>query len=89
MLKTARWVSRLALALLPVVIGSSVYAQTPPLYPNYPSETPATFRQPTYGMDYERREVMIRMRDGVKLHTVILIPKGAKNAGHSVDAHSL
>ena len=32
-------------------------------------------------MDYERREVMIAMRDGVKLHTVILVPKGAKHAG--------
>jgi predicted acyl esterase len=30
--------------------------------------------------DYTRREVMIPMRDGVRLHTVILIPKGAKNA---------
>ncbi|HEX6504544.1 MAG TPA: CocE/NonD family hydrolase, partial [Terriglobales bacterium] len=29
---------------------------------------------------YVRREVMIPMRDGVKLHTVILIPKGARNA---------
>jgi hypothetical protein len=57
------------------------HAQTAPLYPDYPSETPATFQQPTYGMDYERREVMIPMRDGVKLHTVILVPKGAKSAG--------
>jgi len=30
--------------------------------------------------DYVRREVMIPMRDGVRLHTVILVPKGAKNA---------
>ncbi|HLJ30769.1 MAG TPA: CocE/NonD family hydrolase [Candidatus Angelobacter sp.] len=30
--------------------------------------------------DYVRREVMIPMRDGVKLHTVILVPKGAKGA---------
>lgn len=51
------------------------------LYPNYPSETPAHFQPPTYGMDYERRAVMIPMRDGVKLHTVILVPKGAKHAG--------
>ncbi len=50
-------------------------------YPNYPSETPAKFVQPTYGMDYERREVMIPMRDRVKLHTVILVPKGARRAG--------
>jgi putative CocE/NonD family hydrolase len=32
-------------------------------------------------MDYERRDVMITMRDGVKLHTVILVPKGASRAG--------
>ena len=31
--------------------------------------------------DYARREVMIPMRDGVKLHTIILIPKGAAHAG--------
>ena len=30
--------------------------------------------------NYEKREVMIPMRDGVKLHTVILVPKGAKHA---------
>ncbi len=30
--------------------------------------------------DYERRDVMIPMRDGVKLHTVIILPKGAKGA---------
>jgi putative CocE/NonD family hydrolase len=56
-------------------------AQTTPLYPNYPSETPATFQQPTYGMDFERRDVMIPMRDSVKLHTVILVPKGTKHEG--------
>ncbi len=59
-------------------------AQSAPQYPNYPSETPATLQQPTYageGMDYQRREVMIAMRDGVKLHTVILLPKGAKHEG--------
>ncbi|ODU21625.1 MAG: glutaryl-7-ACA acylase [Sphingomonas sp. SCN 67-18] len=44
------------------------------------SDTPRTFVQATEGMDHERREVMIPMRDGVRLHTVILIPKGARNA---------
>ena len=57
------------------------HAQTAPLYPSYPSETPANFQPPTTGMDYERREAMIAMRDGVKLHTVILVPKGASRAG--------
>ena len=28
--------------------------------------------------DYVKREVMIPMRDGVKLHTVIVVPKGRK-----------
>src|SRR5580698_2369783 len=45
-----------------------------------PSESPAVFKPTDNGFDYQRREVMIPMRDGVKLHTVILIPKGAKNA---------
>ena len=52
-----------------------------PLYPNYPSETPARFTPVTAAWDYTRREVMIPMRDGVKLHTVILVPKGARHAG--------
>src|SRR5207237_9202104 len=39
-----------------------------------PSETPARFTPRTDSFDYERREVMIPMRDGVKLHTVILLP---------------
>ncbi|HEV2102293.1 MAG TPA: CocE/NonD family hydrolase [Candidatus Acidoferrum sp.] len=45
-----------------------------------PSETPAHFQPVTKDFDYERRDAMILMRDGVKLHTVILVPKGAKNA---------
>src|SRR5580765_1835654 len=52
----------------------------PAKYPNYPSETPATFTPVGDSWDYARREVMIPMRDGVKLHTVILVPKGAKGA---------
>ncbi len=49
-------------------------------YPELPSETPAKFVPKTDSFDYARRVVMIPMRDGVKLHTVILIPKGAKDA---------
>lgn len=45
-----------------------------------PSETPATFTPRTESFDYVRREVMIPMRDGVKLKTFILIPKGAAGA---------
>ncbi len=45
-----------------------------------PNETPAHFETAVATFDHTRRDVMIPMRDGVKLHTVILIPKGAKNA---------
>ncbi|HET9698937.1 MAG TPA: CocE/NonD family hydrolase, partial [Terriglobales bacterium] len=45
-----------------------------------PSETPSTFKPATDSFDYTKRDVMIPMRDGVKLHTVILVPKGAKHA---------
>jgi putative CocE/NonD family hydrolase len=44
------------------------------------SDIPAKFTAPLTGYDYTKREAMIPMRDGVKLHTVIVVPKGAKNA---------
>jgi uncharacterized protein len=44
------------------------------------SETPGRLQPATDGFDYERRDVMVAMRDGVKLHTVILVPRGAKGA---------
>ena len=44
------------------------------------SDIPASFSAPNSGYDYTRREVMIPMRDGVKLFTSILIPRGASNA---------
>jgi hypothetical protein len=51
-----------------------------PKYPNYPSETPDDLKPATASFDHERREVMIPMRDGVKLHTVILVPRSATKA---------
>jgi uncharacterized protein len=45
-----------------------------------PSETPSTFRARIDTFDYTQREVMIPMRDGVKLNTLILIPRGAQRA---------
>ncbi len=45
-----------------------------------PSETPAQFKPVTDSFDHVRRDVMIPMRDGVKLHTIILVPRGAKGA---------
>ncbi|MFI5098612.1 MAG: CocE/NonD family hydrolase [Candidatus Acidiferrales bacterium] len=54
--------------------------EAPAKYPDFPGETPAKFVPVTSSFDYEKRDVMIPMRDGVKLHTVIVVPKGAKNA---------
>ena len=71
------------LRLLPLIFtfpGFLLAQNAPSQYPNYPSETPAQFHQKADSFDYVRRVEMIPMRDGVKLHTVILIPKGAKNA---------
>src|SRR4051812_40465370 len=78
-----------ALVLLGSVFGIGLFveprmAQTKPrapaTYPALPSEIPAKFKPANEGFDYVRRDVMIPMRDGVKLHTVILVPKGAKHA---------
>jgi hypothetical protein len=55
---------------------SVVAAPTPPLAP----DIPAKFTPPRQAADFERREVMIAMRDGVSLYTVIMVPKGAKRA---------
>jgi putative CocE/NonD family hydrolase len=55
-------------------------ASPPSKYPALPSETPANLAPATESFDYVRRVVMIPMRDGVKLNTVILVPKGAKGA---------
>src|SRR5437764_4953194 len=71
------------LVLLPLVAVSAMAqapAATAPKYPNFPSEIPATFQASNNSFDYVRREEMIPMRDGVKLHTVILVPKGAQHA---------
>jgi hypothetical protein len=64
-----------------VLVAAAVFAQnSAPKYPDFPSETPAVLRPVTGSFNYTRRDVMIPMRDGVKLHMVILIPKGAQNA---------
>ena len=61
-----------------VLAPSAPNAQPKPA--DYPSEIPAKFTVTHDGGDYVRREAKIPMRDKTKLHTVILIPKGAKRA---------
>jgi len=43
------------------------------------SDIPSKWQKSETDYDYIKREVMIPMRDGVKLHTLIVIPKGAHN----------
>lgn len=45
-----------------------------------PSDIPGKFTPPEDARDYVKREVMIPMRDGTKLYTVIVFPKGTTNA---------
>jgi putative CocE/NonD family hydrolase len=75
LLTLATIISALFVFFLPVM------AQTSPRPPaNLPSETPDKLEPVTDSFDYIRRDVMIPMRDAVKLHAVILIPKGARRA---------
>ncbi len=81
--KSVRSLTVMSLLLLAgalLVFTETATAQRPSQTPTLPSERPEKLEPTNYGFDYVRREVMIPMRDGVKLHTVILVPKGAKNA---------
>ena len=62
-----------AFGLLPL---TAAFAQTASLAPDILPK----FEASKEGYDYIKRDVMIPMRDGVKLHTVIMIPKGAHGA---------
>jgi putative CocE/NonD family hydrolase len=66
--------SALALAVLASALLSA-HAQN-----LLPSETPDEFKAPVESFDYVKRSVMIPMRDGVKLNTVIITPRKARNA---------
>ncbi|MEO5628530.1 MAG: CocE/NonD family hydrolase, partial [Thermomonas sp.] len=55
----------------------SVLAQVAPMTPDI---TGKKFKAPELARDYMQRVEMVPMRDGTKLYTVIVIPKGAKDA---------
>ena len=67
----------LTTALLPLLMGA---APPEPIFPPHGDIAAAKFVTPEAGADYVRRVVEVPMRDGVKLHTVIVIPKGAARA---------
>src|SRR3989442_12944665 len=76
-----RTLSLFAPMLGALLIADSAAAQAPPASApsTLPSETPAQFTPVADNFDYTRREVMISMPDGGKLHTVIVVRTGAKN----------
>lgn len=67
---------RFSLILSTMLLASQAAAQTSPMAP----DIVAGFAAPQEQADYIKRVVMIPMRDGVKLHTVIVVPKGASKA---------
>ncbi|HEY1948518.1 MAG TPA: CocE/NonD family hydrolase [Bryobacteraceae bacterium] len=68
---------RLAAACLTFAFCSfSTMAQDKPVE----NDIPSTFKAPKQNADYIKRVEMVPMRDGVKLYTVIVIPKGASHA---------
>ena len=80
-IRSVRTFTSLAAVLVAIMLFiGPVAAQTPQQTPTLPSETPAKFEPTNDGFDYVRRDVWIPMRDGVRLHTVIIVPKGAKGA---------
>jgi putative CocE/NonD family hydrolase len=78
-------VLRISLPALFVLLSlsTSIAQSAPPAQPKYPalpSEIPDTFVPATGTFDYVKKDVMIPMRDGVRLHAVVIVPKGAKHA---------
>ena len=68
---------RLAASLLPLL----AIAAAPPAAPVTPMtpDVVASYNQVKPWADFDRREVMIPMRDGTKLYTVLVMKKGTRN----------
>ncbi len=71
-----RLITPAALAAGLLAFAPLTLAQTPPLAP----DITGPFVAPSDSNDYVKRVEMVRMRDGVRLYTVIVIPKGATGA---------
>jgi putative CocE/NonD family hydrolase len=66
---------------LSIIAGGLVLAHGFAQAAKLPADQLATnFKAPAQPSDFEKRVVMVPMRDGTKLYTVIVIPKDAKNA---------
>ena len=68
------------LVFLVSVISTCTLAAAPAADSVSLNDVPKELKAPPVERDYIRREEMVPMRDGVKLYTVILVPKDARNA---------
>jgi putative CocE/NonD family hydrolase len=68
-----------------VVLAARGWGAAPPAEPPGEGDIPAKFEPVKTLMDFEKREVMIPMRDGVKLFTIVVIPRGAAHAPMILD----
>jgi putative CocE/NonD family hydrolase len=83
---------RLAASLLPLFAVASAPPSSAPVTPMTP-DVVASYDAVRPWADFDRREVMIPMRDGTKLYTALVMKKGTRNAPilltrSPYDAHS-
>jgi uncharacterized protein len=78
--RTCIWMIPIVAASICAVVSLPARAEPPQSASALPGDIPAKFEQVTSLNDFEKREAMIPMRDGVKLYTVIVIPRGATHA---------
>jgi len=72
-----RWFAAV-IPFLAVAVAATALAEES--IPPSVSEIPAKFTPKTGSFDFVRRDEMVPMRDGVKLRTIVLVPKGARGA---------
>jgi putative CocE/NonD family hydrolase len=81
MIRESRMASRkLFLVFALFVVANRVLAFEPGPVTRLDSEIPSNFQRRTESYDYVIRREMVPMRDGIKLYTVIIIPRGAQRA---------
>jgi uncharacterized protein len=74
--KISQMIASGVMMVLALSIGPRALAQKPAT--DLPNDIPEKFAPTLDAFDFKRRDEMIPMRDGVKLHTVILVPNGAR-----------
>ncbi|SNS38282.1 CocE/NonD family hydrolase [Sphingopyxis indica] len=79
MVRSFLFVTLSAVALTGASIASAT-TNVAPKAAQMRADIPDKFSVPNEDADYDKRVEMIPMRDGTRLYTVIVVPKGAKNA---------